>query len=287
MPMATHLDRPLTAYILGTKSRYRGDHLERELRESNIKYENVWGQDCQSADPSQLLSTVEMDKVHFLLNRSLTLGEICCANGHISIYREFLKSEDDWTLILEDDAELCSLIFPTEIIKRTIEKQPSIIQLYGLKEVLTQAGIKGPNFQIKGDGKSQLVKLHFIPELTHAYLINRRAASKLLQSVKKGVHSTADWPILGLRGVHFYSVVEPIFTTLNNQSLLEFDRKNIVPINRFKKRHISLLVQSIGILAIIGSFKKMNLINLQSYYFKQVRTQLCRKKLGNFLYRSV
>jgi GR25 family glycosyltransferase involved in LPS biosynthesis len=288
--MELHTDHvnQCNTYILGTKLGYRGFDLEQQLQEKNQSYVNVWGWDYRSSDKSSILEHSNNFKANFLLDRDLTLGEICCALGHREIYNEFLETSFEWALVLEDDARLVLKEIPYTFLEKIARHKPSIIQLYGLAEALVQLPINQKEIQmIKKGGVGDLYRLNFIPELTHAYFINRLAAKQLSESTMNGIYSTADWPLLGTKGLHFYTSGRPVFVQNPDISILEADRFGSMLHNKQNSKKLRSFLNILGLKALFGVRQRINPVDMQNLILRRIYVRLVARYMPHLLFRRV
>ena len=275
-------------FILGTKIGYRGLTLEEQLKEKEESFINIWGMDHRYCDQSLLIQQVYNSKAEFLMGRNLTLGEICCALGHREIYSNFLETDLEWALVLEDDARLVSREIPYLFLGKVERSKPCIIQLYGLEEALAQLSINRVKNQLTISGQEDdLYRLNFTPELTHAYFINRLAARKLLESTKKGVYSTADWPLLATNGLVFYSSSKPVFMQNAEISLLADDRLSIGKIECRESHKLRTFLNLLGLKALLGIAQGINPLEVQKLVLRRFLVNLTARNKSNFLFRRV
>ena len=275
-------------YILGTRLGYRGFDLEQQLLEKNQGYVNIWGWDYRSCDKSSIIEHSNKCKANFLLDRDLTLGEICCALGHREIYNDFLETSFEWALVLEDDARLVLKEIPYSFLEKIAKHNPSIIQLYGLAEALEQLPINQKEIQvIKKGGEDDLYRLNFIPELTHAYFINRLAAKQLSKSTMNGIYSTADWPLLATKGLHFYISGRPVFVQNPDVSILEADRIGSMVRNKQNIQKLRSLLNILGFKALLGVRQRINPVDMQNLILRRVYVRLVARYKPYLLFRRV
>lgn len=129
---------------------------------------------------SQLLSRI-------LWGRKLTDAEIACLIGHEMAMGALLDSDEQWCLVLEDDALPASnsagLI---NNLGRTVLTSPAIFSLWSLdQETLV--------IDDKYSDQRESATLRAFPASAVAYLINREAATVALTR-RWTILSTADWP---------------------------------------------------------------------------------------------
>lgn len=148
--------------------------------------------------------------------RSLNIREIGCIKVHNSAYTDFLNSEENWALIIEDDGIITDIAELKKAIDFLINfdcQWPMVVSLYFHDTILIGARSIAPN----------ILKVVGIPPSAVAYFINRQAAVRLVES-HKSFSFPADWPRDS--GVHFYGWSKKCIThPINrNQSLIGMDR---------------------------------------------------------------
>lgn len=197
-------------WILGQKTNYRGENLERQLKFYNILYSNFW---THSEDKTYLkqLSIKELNFQTFQYGRQLLENEISCSLGHIGIYETFLRTNYDWALILEDDAvvNLGLNVFLDNLKQHT---EPVVIHLDSsvpgsyvneTSSFFSKFGISG--FKIK--------KLLELPPGAYGYVINHRAVELMNFAASKRLLSVADFPYLWPPPFKYYVVDSALVCT--------------------------------------------------------------------------
>ena len=220
-------------WILGVKNRYRGLELERQLARNKITFTNFWGEDAEAIVTNPALAKYEKKFVNFALGRPLTPGEEACARGHLAIFEEFLNTNHEWALILEDDARLIdNLDFLRE-------------GLPYFQESVLIAIHDGPGYRFtKPDTHLKRVIDQFIPvqrllelpSCANGYLFNRNAVGALNLVKARELLTVADWPYVFSYKYFLYASVEPLITTAENNNSLIGERGNL------QTKHISFWV---------------------------------------------
>ncbi len=192
-------------YILGLRNRYRGKNLEEALKSYGIGYEIYWGIDgTVSSDSNHIPKGINLVS-RFLSRPNMSIGELCCAQGHLNIYRKFIETGADWALVFEDDAVLTS--DPHSVIE-DLDRFPnsSLLTLHSLSI--------GSEIRIKGLGIKDIHNFtrNLEPHVTATgYLISRKAAIRTIKRVTSGqITSRADWPIEMFPGIAFFHSNTPI-----------------------------------------------------------------------------
>lgn len=122
-------------------------------------------------------------------DKELLKGEIGCALSHLTSYKEFLKSKEDISFILEDDFE-CGPAFTEARLETLIswlrtKQAPSILLLQRARE--NDAPRWG---RIEIDEELSIFKVRSTYR-THGYLINRKAAKAILD-IQEPLHFVID-----------------------------------------------------------------------------------------------
>ena len=125
--------------------------------------------------------------------KKLNPGEIGCTLSHYKCYREFLKTNEDFVLILEDDISLVgniNPIFSKEVHDFMSTEKPRILLLSG-------------DYWYWNNKKITRV---FSAVGSYAYLINRAAISLILQNTAKPFNVADDWDLFKTFGVKLYAI---------------------------------------------------------------------------------
>ena len=164
-------------YIVNLKhSTERRKNILSELKKQNIKnfqiIDAIDGKKLQDKDLKNF--TCSSDKKYNSLGQKLTLSQIGCALSHIKIYKDFIKSDESYALILEDDAiflDNFSYSLQKFIIKNFKYKK-QVFLLSELKEFVKQPIDTMKNYEVV-----KVTNAFF----THAYLINKEAAKSIMK----------------------------------------------------------------------------------------------------------
>jgi GR25 family glycosyltransferase involved in LPS biosynthesis len=219
---------PIPCFILGVKGKFRASDLIKQLPSFGFEPKIIYGLDA--GDPrnvTYLKSCVDQRIAKLTIGRHLSLGEVACAQGHREIYREFLRSGNEWTLVFEDDAIVLSDLVELKVALSCI-KEPSIVQIYKSSEINPARNLwtlKEKNVKFcRMDSKWDLIRKFESTNGTYAYFINRSAALVAVKlSEGKKIIDTADWPILWRNQVNFWETTVDFVSTLNDSLI---DRQN-------------------------------------------------------------
>jgi len=194
-------------FVLGIRSRFRGEELIADLESQGLAPRRVFGIDASVLNDQQLSGMVDQQASRMIPGRELSLGEVACALGHQEIYSQFLDGEEPWALILEDDAVL------VEDIKCVVDQlskfqNPTIVQLHGTRAGPRGIFLLGKITATKDNGLNSEIAIVRKLEGTYGaygYLINRSAAEIVIrESEGQKIISYADWPFLWRNKVEFW-----------------------------------------------------------------------------------
>lgn len=239
-------------YVLSLEEEVkRRQQIAQQLNDKKIPFKFINAVDLRNTDSDSLTSIYSSKLAKKRLNRELGKGEIGCAISHINIYKDFLTSDKEWALIIEDDAllhrltlkklrEMCLLPSNIDAIilgysKVSHEEEAKLYWIYPIKGTYLVSGHKvGTPFKQTACG-------------TVAYLIHRNGAKKLLKKFKS--HSQLittfadDWEFFekecNLKILHCRPIL--VFEDFTNlTSSIENDRTALLS-NNGKKKSSSII----------------------------------------------
>ena len=164
-------------YIINLKqSTERRKSILREISNQNIKsFELIEAVDGNKLNKEELnLYTFKNKKNYNPWGPKLTYSQIGCALSHIKIYKDFVKSNYEFALILEDDAIFLEN-FTTNLQKfilKNLKFKKQILLLSELKEF-----IKTPIDNVEKYEVVNVTNAFF----THSYFISKEAARSLIE----------------------------------------------------------------------------------------------------------
>ncbi len=216
----SEINIPSYVLTIEQKGGERRNHAIQQLSALGLRASFIQG--FKKNDPS-ILSAYNGFLNRLLSKRSLTNGEIAVYCGHRKIWREFLSSDHAYALVFEDDFR----VIDEEKFSRAIQDgltQPQnwdILKFFDFKpkRVLERRAI----------GSTGIVRYKYAASGAVAYLIDRKAAQKLLSRKRffRAVDEDLSWP--WELGLSIWSVspnlVEEVSHNLG-RSLLEMDRKS-------------------------------------------------------------
>ena len=164
--------------------------LLRQLENLNIKYNIVDAIDGSSLGQDDLNKLVDFRSCQARLGYKISPNLIGCFLSHQKIYKMMAIHENNWALILEEDAKIDN--FNKEVVVQLINKfsgNPTVIQLFSRSSRL----IRKNSVNEVSNG---FISFQFLPRIVGsgalAYLINKEAINLALKD--NLVTSTPDWP---------------------------------------------------------------------------------------------
>lgn len=112
-------------------------------------------------------------------HKPLTSGEICCILSHSKALREFVKSDNNHAIILEDDA-----LTTTSAISKLLEINKSL-RFFDLIKLSDGASKKKINVVIEELDGLQVGIPNKVPNSAMAYLVNKEGALKILNAYEE------------------------------------------------------------------------------------------------------
>jgi len=163
-------------YIINLqKDKNRKKNILNELKKQNLKnYKFISAVNGNKLKKKEINSLISKEK-NFInpINTNMSKSEIGCSLSHIKIYKEIVKSDIDYALILEDDAFFLNKF--TKNLKKFIsinfKYKKQIILLSELREFYKIPIDKEKDYEIV-----DVTNAYF----THSYFINNEAARSLL-----------------------------------------------------------------------------------------------------------
>ena len=155
-----------------------------------------------------------------LLGRDLLRGEVGTALAHQAIYEDHLKQEDEWALVLEDDAK----VLPSEFNKRIQAIIDSEVgEKHSTKPIVVLLGYHSNSVLLWPN--KVLTRQLTIPTGTFGYLINKPASSTLRSDEK--IDFVADWPPASKK-IKFFALNAPIVKHASSElSLIDQARDSV------------------------------------------------------------
>ena len=195
--MPPDLNSQFLVQIISTKGAIRSKNLESKLMELGLRFKISPGVVPNENDfQAGFLHSAFLSNL--LCQRNVSIGEVGCAVAHRNAINNFLKSDQRFGIIFEDDAEIIA-DFNFYMIMELLDSNLPIIIVLGWI----------PGFAVAKNPKVFLneepIELATSPTCAFAYAINRSAAKLMINNHKK-IIDLADWPIYTLNKIKFYSV---------------------------------------------------------------------------------
>jgi GR25 family glycosyltransferase involved in LPS biosynthesis len=171
------------------KDEFRGYALEESLKVLGYNPLRIDSIDLRGSNIFDL--GLDEDLVRQWNNRSLTSGELGCLRSHQKAWLKFLETKNEWSIFLEDDANLDSHFSDFfESVNKLKSRKPTIVSAFWPTAIshkkVTFLHPKVPN--------TQFLKVTVPPYSTVCYALNRKAAEMHFELPNLEI-TTADWPI--------------------------------------------------------------------------------------------
>lgn len=244
-----------TTYIVNLKENIdRRDAMERQLENANLNYQFI-----EAVKGADLTDEQIKSKVQDYPDCLLTKGEIGCALSHINIYQKMVNDSIEYALVLEDDAVVPENLEKTinELIQQDIKQNRNV---YLLSEVISYIENKKLHSNIYS-------AYHACG--THGYLINLKAAKKLL-SVLNPIRYEADmWWIFRFRKyVNVYCLIPHLINTNDenkSNSALEVERAKVQKEREIYRTKLRKSERFYHFYRILENFNKKRIYNVVKY----------------------
>ena len=196
----------IKAYIINLeRSIERRSYMENQLiRFPFLQYEFISAVDGRVLSRSERSNKFDEEKFKYVYRRAVQPGEIGCTLSHQKCYRYLEEKNDNYALILEDDA----------ILKDNIEGiLEEIINLLECDQSPRIILLSGWYYYTK---KRRLIDRYFLADIydgygTYAYVVNRKAAKLLLED--KPFITADDWAYIKRKGVKIQAVYPHLLIT--------------------------------------------------------------------------
>ena len=201
-------------WILGIKHKYRGSELESQLAESLFEFKNLWGVDAvnENLEDTAEYKKIDLDFAKVLLGRNMSPGEIACAIGHLRIYQEFMETNLEWALILEDDARIIKKL---DFLKSGLPRiqVPLIIGIHdGPGRRVKVRECNETETRVSNILRTRLLEL---PYGNYGYLMNRTLVEQIDFGNSLKFMSTQDWPYIWPKDFQYFVSNEVFVTTIS------------------------------------------------------------------------
>lgn len=163
-------------YIINLdRSPDRLQYLSKSLDKLSFPKHRISAVDGKLLSPEDVASKVDLTSYKKFLNNTPNLGTIGCYLSHIKTWAEFIKSDYEFALILEDDIAFDANILENVVIELTNNKH-----LWDIN--LLERCHSGTPLTLKRLPETNKELVIYLTNVTHtgAYLINRKAALELI-----------------------------------------------------------------------------------------------------------
>lgn len=218
----------VSSFRLGLPERFRASLMEDYLISRGVSTTRVMAPDPRILRRGRRDLIYSSRRTRGLLGRDLTDGEISASIGHRRMLRHFLRSDSQWGLFLEDDAEpkadLGSLIrnLPSSA------NAPMFIDLFGTGDDRYANRDQMDDFIVFGQ---RMFVRRFPGLIACGYILNKPAGEILYSRIRRRpIASPADWPPEWLGACRFLEVAKPLVMhpPANFGSLLQADRSKVL-----------------------------------------------------------
>lgn len=162
----------MKTYIISLKnSSDRRSSIARQANNLKLNYEIVDAVNGREL-PENMLSILRKEYSY-----AITPGEIGCSLSHLSVYKKILSSTDEYALVLEDDVLLPDE--SAEVLKKLKTEMPVDKPCVCLLSKVNQFN-KKPYLHLSAE---RTVHRVYNAAFSHAYIINKKAASSLIDNL--------------------------------------------------------------------------------------------------------
>lgn len=173
-----------------------------------------------------LRESVDRDYFMNWYGRLPSVGEVGCTLSHLGVYEQLLATEAPFALVLEDDALLGRALAPLmgkpALCHWLASNRPRVLLLSAADRYLQRGG-----FEINAEHRARRVRNAW---LAHGYLVNRAAATMLLDRQRPIRFLVDDWLVLDMVwGLEVYCVQPPCISLHDTAvvSSLDADRQGL------------------------------------------------------------
>lgn len=193
-------EHKMKTYIINLKkAELRRRYMQQQLTllPSSLRVEYVEAVDGRAMSPAEQDKQFDAERFRAKYAKEVRPGEIGCTLSHQKCYGKLLDSREKYALILEDDIVVrqnIDMLLP-KIEKLVDADEPRVLLLSGWYWYL--------DTKVLGE-RHRLVTV-YDAFLTHAYVINREAASLLIEP--RPFITADDWYYIRKKGVKIYAVL--------------------------------------------------------------------------------
>ena len=214
------------SYVLYIPKREK--YIKNVMNKIGLKPQYILGPPKAEVDREELYKEGMISKVYYDKNKKEEKGEIAVYLGHISILREFLKSDKQYALIFEDDIFLPKKEEEQKEMGRKInhliDNLPHDAEMVYFGYCFEDCKKAKPY-----EGNPELFNHAVVPVCLHSYLVSREGARKLLEMIIP-ITEGIDVVILHLirkKKINAYTVNNGYLQVLQNRKDMGSDISNI------------------------------------------------------------
>ncbi len=217
------------------RSKERLKHVKNSIEKLGFETQRISAVDGAILSQEEINNKVDISSYRNFLGHSPKLGTIGCSLSHIKVWENFLKSPYKYALVLEDD-----ISFSPEKLRSTIDyltKDDSSWDITSFE--LSHSGLP---LTLKTFPNNQKLSV-YLAEVTHtgAYIINRKAAQKLLEKslpIKLPIdhYFTRAWEFdLKFTGIENPRIVKQTFESSEISNTNNFSQEKLGFLSRVEK----------------------------------------------------
>ena len=226
----------------------RREALTSLLKKTPFQFQFIAINDDLELTPESIAKNHDSKRTIDSFGRDFSRGELASTLNHLLSYKKFLDTENDFAIIMEDDADFIvdDFIFVTERLIKIIDKSKP--QVYLLTPVISYLNSNSKDF-------SEDYKVVKVVQSwdSSGYVINREAAKKMINTNSKSWLIADDWVRYKRHAkVDVFSVIPAII----KQNLNVFDSNLMVFRDKALKNRSLKYVLSRARYKVISDFKK-------------------------------
>tara|TARA_B110000211_G_C14033559_1_gene533351 strand:- start:460 stop:1299 length:840 start_codon:yes stop_codon:yes gene_type:complete len=224
-PLNNNLEKT-QSYVLYIPKREK--YIKDVMGKIGVDAKYILGPPKEKVDRVKLLADGMLSKKYYDMNKKEEKGEVAVFLGHVSILKKFLKSDNKYALIFEDDIFLPKKV---EEQKEMGEKIKHLIQNIPKKADMVYFGYcfedckKAKPYKENPDLFSHAIS----PVCLHSYLVSREGARKLLELIiplTQGI-DVAVLYLIQQKKINAFTVNNQYLQVLQNRKDLGSDISNI------------------------------------------------------------
>ncbi|MEM1973993.1 MAG: glycosyltransferase family 25 protein [Thermoplasmata archaeon] len=216
----------------------RREKLKTQFKQTYSNFEIIEGVDGKNLIAAEYFEKIKCYYDKYL--RIVTPGEVGCALSHTRVYETFLKSSDNYALILEDDVigtdkDIDEIIIIADRIKKEISKD--FLWIVGGMEGLDKSKLFLETTRVSNVFLVKELSRRYLYR-TVCYVITKNVARRILEIQRSCLHVADEWDKIVPSDVPIlYS--EILKHPMENNSYIETER------NKLKKAYKEIISKSL------------------------------------------